>query len=151
MSFMDDELPRRSYILADLDGTLCDVSLRLDHALARAWDQFHAVAADSAPLPAAELLRQMDFLYRFVYVTGRPEAYYLATRDWLNKYRLPQGPLLMRPTGDWRSDHELKPLLAQQHGFTPDRVLFVLDDREAVVDAWRAAGYLCLQPARGAY
>ena len=60
--------------------------------------------------------------------------------------------LLMRPDGDYRPDAELKSELFDKlvdiHGFDiEDTIIF--DDRQAVVDMWRARGLTCFQVAKG--
>ena len=60
--------------------------------------------------------------------------------------------LLMRPDGDYRPDAELKSELFDKlvdiHGFdTEDTIIF--DDRQSVVDMWRARGLTCFQVAKG--
>jgi len=60
--------------------------------------------------------------------------------------------LLMRPDGDYRPDAELKSELFDKlvdiHGFdTKDTIIF--DDRQSVVDMWRARGLTCFQVAEG--
>ena len=60
--------------------------------------------------------------------------------------------LLMRPDGDYRPDAELKSELFDNlvdiHGFdTEDTIIF--DDRQSVVDMWRARGLTCFQVAKG--
>ena len=58
----------------------------------------------------------------------------------------------MRPDGDYRPDAELKSELFDKlvdiHGFdTEDTIIF--DDRQSVVDMWRARGLTCFQVAKG--
>ena len=60
--------------------------------------------------------------------------------------------LLMRPDGDYRPDAELKSELFDKlvdiHGFDiEDTIIF--DDRQAVVDMWRARGLTFFQVAKG--
>ena len=51
----------------------------------------------------------------------------------------------MRGRHDFRPDTEVKLEMVQDLGFTPDDVLCIFDDRQSVVDMWRANGYRCLQ------
>lgn len=57
--------------------------------------------------------------------------------------------LRMRPHGDYTPDNELKKHWldeAREHGLEPE---LVFDDRQKVVDMWRAEGIPCFQVAPG--
>jgi hypothetical protein len=56
--------------------------------------------------------------------------------------------LLMRKDGDFRADHIVKQEILDKH-IDKERVLFVLDDRQQVVDMWRRNGLVCFQVAEG--
>lgn len=46
---------------------------------------------------------------------------------------------------------EVKPELLQKAGITPDKVYFILEDRDSMVAKWRELGYRCLQVADGKF
>jgi hypothetical protein len=54
----------------------------------------------------------------------------------------------MRKDGDFRADYIVKQEILDAH-IPKDRVLFVLDDRQQVVDMWRRNGLMCFQVAEG--
>jgi hypothetical protein len=54
----------------------------------------------------------------------------------------------MRKDGDFRADNVVKQEILDAH-IDKDRVLFVLDDRQQVVDMWRRNGLTCFQVAEG--
>jgi hypothetical protein len=90
-------------------------------------------------------------------VTGRNEAFRQLTWSWLNEHKLDEyiDTLIMRPDSDWRPDHELKiALLEQAFGSKEralERVAFILEDRDKVVEAYRNYGLPCWQVRPGGY
>ena len=61
------------------------------------------------------------------------------------KYFFLQPNLFMRSEGDRRPDTVVKLEMMKSLGLTPDDVLCILDDRQAVVDMWRANGFRVMQ------
>ena len=55
----------------------------------------------------------------------------------------------MRRTKDFRKDAIVKTELFEAHIRGQFEVLFVLDDRDQVVEMWRQMGFACLQVAPG--
>lgn len=70
------------------------------------------------------------------------------TEAWLDKH-LPVGVthLFMRNGGDYREDSIIKQEILDL--LPKERIRYVLDDRQRVVDMWRANGLTCLQVAPG--
>lgn len=149
-------------IVIDLDGTLCDSAHRDHHARNGDWDQFHALLTEDKPHP--DVLHLMDLLFNapdeveLIGCTGRNERYRIATERWLLEHGALLDCVLMRPDHDFRPDHELKIEMIeawheQTSGDDPwpvqDRVAFILEDREKVVEAWRNAGFNCWQVRPG--
>ena len=143
-------------IVIDLDGTLCDSAHRDHHARNGDWDQFHALLTEDQP--HADVLHLVELLFnapddvQLIGCTGRNERYRIATERWLMEHGALLECVLMRPDYDFRPDHELKiEMLEAWHyesgaeGRPQDRVAFILEDREKVVEAWRDAGYNCWQ------
>ena len=56
-----------------------------------------------------------------------------------------QPNLLMRSEGDRRPDTTVKYEMMYEYKFTPEDVLCILDDRQAVVDMWRQNGFRVMQ------
>lgn len=151
-------------IVIDLDGTLCDSSHRDHHARNGDWDQFHAGCSEDEPHEdVLWLIRALSYEavmgeVEVIGCTGRNEAWRGATEQWLIKHEVMLDDLIMRPDHDFRPDHKLKiEMLQDWHNATEpasnrraqDRVAFVLEDREKVVEAWRDAGYNCWQVRPG--
>jgi len=57
--------------------------------------------------------------------------------------------LFMRPDGDFRADNIVKQEIYDTHIKGKHDVLFVMDDRQQVVDMWRRNGLTCFQVAEG--
>lgn len=90
-----------------------------------------------------------------MYSTGRSEAVYKETTGWMAKYRLPHfTSLFMRTAGDHRDDNvvksELLDRILQQYGDVLDGYYGgVFEDRQQVVDMYRARGLRVFQVAKG--
>lgn len=154
-------------IVCDLDGTLANCEHRVHHVqrtdnggLRRKpdWDAFYAgVREDTVNFPVLHLLQtylsEEWYDYRVVFCTGRPERCRADTIWWLrslgDEYLWPDPvQLLMRADGDYRADYIVKQEILDKH-IDKERVLFVLDDRQQVVDMWRRNGLTCFQVAEG--
>jgi hypothetical protein len=120
------------------------------------------------PIPAIVNLIQTyeDKAYKIVIFSGRNDRSWNETIAWLKRYEIPFDLLVMRPdkfksksfpvadgnpaTGDMRfmPDEILKKKMLDTFVDIND-VLFVVDDRQKVVDMWRDLGLVVLQPAPG--
>jgi FMN phosphatase YigB (HAD superfamily) len=136
-------------IICDLDGTLCDHTHRkhLSHIDFEGYNG--SLHLDTPRKAIVEILRLMggSGAYDITLLTGRPEQYRGDTRKWLEVHDIYWNHLLMRPTGDMRSDTALKAELLLGHCKLDD-ILFILEDRDCVVDMWRTMGLTCLQVER---
>jgi len=133
-------------VVFDIDGVLADVGHRLIHVQGRPkdWDAFFAAMADDPVLPAGrDLARRLARDHPIVYLTGRPRRYARVTQAWLSRHGLPEGHLLQRRDGDRRPARLVKSAildaLARQ---VP--IHLVVDDDEAVCEAYRQAGHRVL-------
>lgn len=142
----------RCYIF-DIDGTIADQSHRFHHIekAPKDWRSYFAACGDDAPIMhVIELARDLFSAgAAILYVSGRSDECRAETQAWLTRHRLPPGKLYMRKAGDHRNDDILKAeLLAgiRSEGYEP-RMAF--DDRNRVVESWRANGVPCAQVAEG--
>jgi hypothetical protein len=62
------------------------------------------------------------------------------TEEWLKLHGVPYDEIYMRPAEDKREDSIIKQELFDAHIRDRYNVLFVLDDRNRVVDMWRRNG-----------
>ena len=138
----------RDLIIFDVDGTLIDTD-PIAH-LWGDWDAFHAASFDCPErVGIVELARRLQLVGHTAIVTGKGERFRTKLANWLSVRGLIPDCLLMRPEGNWMSDTELKvTLLIEEYGPSwKDRVIAAIDDRDKMVDAWRAEGVTCLQAA----
>lgn len=136
----------------DIDGTIADCSHRIRHITntPKDWRTFFSLChADSPISHIIELAQRLALSTAIVYVSGRSDECKNETREWLDRHKLPYGPIYMRRSGDHRDDDIVKvELLAQLRtdGYEP---IMAFDDRDRVVATWRANGIPCAQVAPG--
>ena len=141
-------------VIFDLDGTIADVKKRRLslQGESRDWDAFHAGIKDDPPnTPVVELYRVLwdSARYEIIIVTGRMEQYRLSTGEWLTRHEIPFQTLKMRADGDFRADHIIKEEMLLQLLGEGKEPVFVVDDRQQVVDMCRRHGITCLQCDKG--
>lgn len=118
------------------------------------WEKFYDLCGMDKPnVPVIELLATMRHMHEIIIFSGRTEKVRLKTMAWLTHYDVPYNKLIMRPEFDYTPDDKLKcDWLNRWFPEGSDRrkdILFVLDDRQKVVDMWRAQGLTCFQVAPG--
>lgn len=157
------------FVIVDIDGTIADCGHRLHHikpeghrlgctqsepcyCLKKNWPAFFSEVHLDKPIPnIARLVWEYFSHYNVLYVTGRDTSIAVQTEDWLIKhgFMFNGAWLFMRQSGDNRQDTEVKGEILEM--LPKDRIRFVLDDRDRVVEMYRAAGLTVLQPAKGSY
>jgi len=151
----------RPLYIFDLDGTLRDLSHRLHHLTnlrdKERWRKFEAECGQDQPIPAViktmNALRATDAeIWIF---SGCSTAVRQQTIQWLTYHtdlteaELDLG-LTMRDVGDYNPDDALKQLwLSAMLMDDRRRLVAVFDDRQRVVDMWRANGIACFQVRPG--
>lgn len=137
----DSSLP--TAIICDLDGTLAHLNGRNPYDAS-------TCEYDKLSVPVAAILTKFSATAKVVFVSGRTDEYYNQTEAWLLGYGISYyEALFMRPTGDTRKDAIVKEEIYHREIEGKYNVLFVLDDRNQVVDMWRSLGLTCLQVAEG--
>ena len=143
------------YVIFDIDGTIANNNHRYHYMTGEKKDRagFLSKMAYDEPIQSVITLIQIIFksrsplVFQIILVTGRSERYRGVTQDWLEKYQVPYYKLLMRRDNDHRKDWDIKEEILQtlikQFGKKP---VFVVDDRQQVVDLWRRHDIICLQP-----
>jgi len=143
-------------IICDLDGTiaLCEHRVHLVRQGTPDWDAFfRACDQDEPNWPVIHTLialaehhdRRRDA--EITIFSGRSDMVKKETQVWLAEYLVPHHHLRMRPEGDFRPDDLVKKEWLLEIGV--ENVLFTIDDRQSVVDMWRAMGLTCFQVAPG--
>lgn len=147
-------------VIFDLDGTLALIDKRraisTDADGKMDWNTFFnpdMIELDEPNVPVIEMAKMLKAAgYMIVILSGRSKATKEATREWLNEFGVPFDVLKMRPTSNefkFKPDDKLKQDWLDQLFTDKSDILCVFDDRQKVVDMWRANGLTCMQVAPG--
>lgn len=134
----------------DLDDTLADINHRLHFVQNgnKEWDKFYAACpADGPKHDIIELARMcQDAGHQIIISSGRSENVRQQTEKWLDDHVVPYHKLLMRPNSCFTPDNALKKAWLDGGVFGPkENILFVVEDRDKMVQMWRQQGLTCLQ------
>lgn len=135
------------FVIFDLDGTLADISHRVHFVRngRRDWEAFFAACVDDLPhLHVIETFKaHLDAGHKVRVWSARSDVVRKHTEDWLDRHGIDPCFLQhMRAAGDNTPDAQLKRYWLSQELERPD---IVYDDRQRVVDMWRAEGIPCFQ------
>ena len=161
-------------VIFDLDGTLANIDARRELATKPNgkldWDVFFDASNISLDVPNEPVVKMAQLFaedgFNVVIFSGRNDRSFHTTRSWLSRHRIPFQKLIMRPDkflkrGDKIADGNIA---TQDMRFMPDEILkkhmldlfvdiddvfLVVDDRNKVVDMWRALGLTVFQVANG--
>jgi len=134
------------------------------------WDVFfdaENIKLDEPNIPVIKMAQTFHKDgFKIVIFSGRNDRSFYTTKDWLEKYKVPYDLLVLRPD-KFKSDSwpiaDGNPATPEMR-FMPDEilkkamldtfvdkndVLMTVDDRQKVVDMWRAEGLTCFQVAPG--
>lgn len=139
----DESLP--ACWIFDIDGTLAHKNDRHPFDWAK-------VGEDTPFKTVIDVLRAIDESYvgyDIVLVSGREEVCRTDTASWLTLNGVEFDELFMRAEGDYRKDSIVKHEIFWGEIAPRWNVRGVFDDRNQVVDMWRAMGLTCLQVAEG--
>lgn len=112
------------------------------------WKKFTEQCPQDTPFAwCVDLVSKFGVDHEIIFMTGRVEQLRSVTLEWLSKYLsfLPDYELLMRSEFDVRHDSDVKKDLYETLVAPFYDVLFVLEDRNSVVEMWRSLGLVCLQ------
>lgn len=143
---------KQKAIICDLDGTLADIRVRLKHLQGKKkdWKSFNkSIETDDLHEWCKEILKRFQNDHKIIIVSGRTDELKKETLAWLKKFDVPHDYLFMRKAKDFRSDTIIKLEIFEKEIRDKFSVVFVLDDRQSVVDMWRAEGLVVLQCAPG--
>ena len=144
-------------VIFDLDGTLALIDKR--RAIAALpngkinWKVFFEptnIELDEPNTPVIEMAKMLKSQgHSIVIFSGRDSISRKETIDWLNNHSVPFDVLKMRPEGSHIPDDVLKQKWLDKLFPTNSDILCVFDDRDKVVNMWRANGLSCFQVAPG--
>lgn len=134
-------------ILCDIDGTLAHMDERFKKFGPKGAYQWDAVGSDTLDDTIAEILRLYYITEhaKIILFSGRDSVCRPETEQWLKDKMVPYHQLFMRGQGDMRKDSIVKREMFDAEIKNEYQVLFVLDDRDQVVEMWRQMGLKCLQ------
>lgn len=143
----------KNILIVDLDGTLAIDTARAEKYIRdpenRQWEKYFEACYEDLPNTAVVELVRLLKNHKFICIlSGRSDAVREVTEKWLSDHSIPYDLLYMRQKDDRTQDTELKLKWVESLGLKED-IWMVLEDRQRVVDAWRAAGYTTLQVAPG--
>lgn len=144
---------RNKVAFVDLDHTISDAFWR-DHLIKSemsqsAWRHYHSEATYDDVIYATRDLVRALYAYDFeiIILTARYEEHRRAAEYWLTKWDVPFHVLIMRPTANLESASVLK--LRQARNYLDDtegdKSVIIVDDNEAVCEAFCAAGATVLR------
>lgn len=142
-------------ILVDLDGTLAHMTTRKGRPF-----EWHRVGEDALDETVAQIVRTYydlghsnwaddDPEPKVIILSGRDGICRSETEQWLSDNKIRYDKLLMRKIGDNRKDSITKCEIFEAEIRDNYQVMFVLDDRNQVVEMWRGLGLKVLQVAEG--
>lgn len=135
-------------IMVDIDGTLAHCGDRDIYDGSRAYLD----TPDRAVTYLIKKLVDADWKLTVLFCSGRSDTHRDVTAQWIMEHTgvyVDEEFLFMRKAGDDRKDSIVKLELFDEHIRDEYDVLFVLDDRQQVVDAWRSIGLKVFQVAEG--
>lgn len=142
--------------LCDIDGTIANIEHRLHHIKSASpnWRAFFAACVDDLPIEEViELLRSLSESAEIIMVTGRSDEIEEPTLQWLRDYSVPFLSVYMRKAGDHRQDSVVKAELLDEilADWDEKTIVGVFEDRQQVVDMYRARGLRVYQVAAGKF
>jgi hypothetical protein len=153
---------QKNLIILDIDGCLVDSEERLPHFLNGDRETYDNLYHTDKTIPAGhvvygmflDMVRDTQSL-EYLFVTGRSELcreYTTLQLQELFGFQIDQSKLLMRPL-DSEKEHDtvLKPRLIEEAGYSLDRILLVIEDRDSTVAMWRERGITCWQTQPGPF
>lgn len=145
-------MKKKPAIIVDLDGTLADIRVRLKHLSGKKkdWNSFNkTIETDELHEWCREIIKRFYVDHHIILVSGRTDDLKTQTLDWLKKYDVPFHELHMRKSKDFRPDNIIKLEIFENEIREKFKIIFVIDDRQKVVDMWRAQNLVVLQCAPG--
>jgi tRNA uridine 5-carbamoylmethylation protein Kti12 len=146
---------KKRAIICDLDGTLCNIDHRR-HLVEKGvckksnWKEFfNEMVKDSVNSWCQDIINNYYDSNSVVNTdvilcSGRPSDYEKLTTTWLDENYISFNKLFMRERNDFRPDTLIKRIIYRFNIKPLYDILFCIDDRKCVVDAYRKEGLVVL-------
>ena len=146
-------------IVVDLDGTVCDLTARIEAAGAEpnrsdreAFQEWldkvqsdETLIADKPIYTMLKFLQTLEGLCYIIYLTGRSNKFEEVTRAWLAEHNFPCFPLFMRgPEHEWIHPPEYKVQLIKHLAKSYGNQVIVIDDDPTVCTAVKQEGWVAM-------
>jgi len=131
-------------IIVDIDGTLAHMKNRSPYD----YTKVDTDVIDETIRDIISLYKQKENL-KIIICSGRKSEARELTEKWLKDNNVEYDELFMRESEDNRKDCIVKQEIYENNIKGKYNVLFVLDDRDQVVNMWREQGLKCLQVNEG--
>lgn len=139
----DKTLPKA--IMVDIDGTLAIMNGRGPYN----WDK---VDTDLVNESVADMVREYyNHGTNVLILTARDGIAKNKTKKWLKDNSIPYNKLFIKPENDMRKDKINKLEMFNENIRDKYNILFVMDDRDQVVELWREIGLTCFQVDYGKF
>jgi hypothetical protein len=132
-------------VIFDIDGTLA-----LNKGK-RGFYEWHKVGNDDVNEPIRNLYNMIartradNKQPHIIIFSGRDGSCEEETKQWLSNHNINYDALYMRKSKDSRNDSVVKQEMYDEYIKNKYNVLFIVDDRDRVVEMWRRNGLTCLQ------
>jgi len=146
----------KEFVIFDLDGTLCDITVRRKAAEMPDgklnYGKFFDPTLVATDTPRQEIIDKIkghcDQGHEIIIMSGRSDRTREATTTWLSKYGVAWDRLIMRPDTNYQDDAVLK------QGFLTNYVekskcIMVYDDRPKVIRMWKKEGLTVVDVGNG--
>lgn len=136
------DIDKPKAILVDIDGTVAEIDGRSPFT-------YTLVSTDK---PKKWVIDRVRDAYKhgihIIFMSGRPDSCFADTEKWIDRQvGISYFDLFMRPAGDGRQDAVVKLELFDKHVRHNYNVLYCLDDRKQVIEAYRSIGLNVLDVA----
>ncbi len=135
----------------DCDHTLCLHDYRIPF-------EYYKCLDDKLNIPIVQLVKDLSKTYKIIIITGRENIKYSKekyqfssvlkyTEEWLKRNKIPYDEIFIKDEGDHRPDYIVKAEMYNNKIKNKYNILFMIDDRNQVVNQWRKMGLCCLDVA----
>jgi predicted kinase len=132
-------------IMVDVDGTIAKMSGRSPFD----WDKVGTDEPKTVIIDLVKKFQHESSTVKTIFVTGRDGVCERETRHWIEAQGLRIDEFFIRPAGNTEKDSIIKERIFNENIRGKYNVMFVLDDRNQVVQMWRSLGLTCLQVDNG--